>query len=119
LAPILPPRIQALEIESVLPPSPAMRMAAERLAALTARPTRRGLARLVTSAADREALWERVQLAGLLCGPCVVGEIIAGDGVNHATVRMDGPKASVEASLTLAGPRAKLLTVEFHWSETK
>jgi CubicO group peptidase (beta-lactamase class C family) len=119
LAPILPPRIQALEVESVLPPSPAMRMAAEGLAALTARPTRRGLARLVTPAADREALWERVQLASLLCGPCGVGEVITGDGANHATIRMDGPKASVEASLTLAGPKAKLITVEFYWSETK
>lgn len=118
LAPNLPPRIQALEIESVLPPSPAMQEVAERLAALTARPTRRGLARLVTSAADFAALWERVQLVSLLCGPCEVGEVIAGDGANHATLRLAGPKGNVDASLTLAGPKSKLLDVEFRWSKT-
>src|SRR5205823_4661416 len=46
MTPTVPPRIQALEIESTLPPSPVLQTAADRLAALTAKPTRRVLARL-------------------------------------------------------------------------
>ena len=41
LMPAQPARIQAMALESTLPPSPAMQDAATRLAALTARPTRR------------------------------------------------------------------------------
>jgi hypothetical protein len=115
LAPNLPPRIQAMEIESVLPPSPAMQAAVERLAALTAHPTRRGLARLLTAQVDLAGVWDRVQLASLLCGPCTVGEVLAGDGAEHATVRLAGPKGSVDVILTLAGSKPKLCNVEFRW----
>jgi hypothetical protein len=119
LAPNLPPRVQALTLESVLPLSPALQAAAEQLAALTAHPTRRGLARLLSAAADQATLWERVQLVSLLCGPCVVEEIIASDGTTHATLRMAGPKGGVEASLTLAGRRSKLLDAEFYWPQSR
>jgi hypothetical protein len=43
LAPTVPPRIQEMEIDSTLPPSPALQAAAEALTALIERPTRRGV----------------------------------------------------------------------------
>jgi CubicO group peptidase (beta-lactamase class C family) len=115
LAPTPPARVQALTIDSVLPPSPAMQTVVTRLAALTVRPSRRGLARLLAPDADCATLWERVQLVSLLCGPCEVTEVIAGDGGHHATFYLSGPKGCVEASLTLTGPKSRLLNVEFHW----
>jgi CubicO group peptidase (beta-lactamase class C family) len=115
LAPGLPTRIQALEIDSVLPPSEAMQNAAQRLATLTARPTRRGLARLFSAAADRDALWDRVRLANILCGPCTVGDVLGGDSAKHAVFRFAGPKSAADVELTLAPDGTKLSDAVFRW----
>ncbi len=113
LAPGLPTRIQALEIDSTLPPTSAMQAAAQRLAALTARPTRRGLARLFAPTADLDALWDRVRLTNILCGPCVVQDVIAGDGDGCATFHFVGPKGVAEVELTLDRRGAKLADAAF------
>ena len=107
LAPTLPPLVQDMEIESTLPPSPALAAAAERLAGLTAHPTRRGLARLFTAKAGFDALWDRVRLAAILCGPCTVGEVLGGDGATWATFRFIGPKGNADVELHMDG-RGKL-----------
>jgi len=117
LAPTTPPRIQAMEIQSMLPPSPTMQSAAERLAVLTAHPTRRALSRLFLPSADHNTLWDRVRLVNVLCGPCVVQEVIAGDGAGQAEFRFVGPKASVVAKLMLAENEAKLVDADFHWPD--
>jgi len=113
LMPAMPPRIQAMEIQSVLPPSPAMQAAAERLAALTARPTRRGLARLFARNANLDALWDRVRLANILCGPCSVQDVVAGDGESRAVFVFAGPKGELEAELTLGPDGKRLLDADF------
>ncbi len=113
LMPALPARIQAMALKSTLPPSPAMQDVAERLAALTAHPTRRDLARLSARGADVDALWDRVRLVNILCGPCTVQEVLGGDGASRAVFRFEGPKDGVEAELTLAPDGARLLDAEF------
>jgi hypothetical protein len=112
LSPTVPPRIQEMEIESTLPPAPALLAAAEGLAALTARPTRRGLARLCASRADRGALWDRVRLAAILCGPCTVGELLGGDGEGWASFRFSGPEGNADVELHVDG-RGKLTEAIF------
>jgi CubicO group peptidase (beta-lactamase class C family) len=115
LAPTAPPRIQALEIESILPASPALQTAAQRLAALTARPTRRAFTRLFASGADLETLWDRVRLANILCGPCTVQDVVAGDGARRAVFRFVGPKGSADAELSLGEDGRKLADAAFRW----
>lgn len=112
LAPTTPPRIQQMKITSVLPPGPAMAKAAARLAALTAKPTLRALDRLRASTADRARLWEDVRLVHLLCGPCQVGDILAGDGEMWSRLRLEGAKRSVTVELRL-NRRGKVVSAEF------
>ena len=61
MTPTVPPRIQALEIESTLPPSPILQSAADQLATLTGQPTRRALARLCAAELDQAALWDQLR----------------------------------------------------------
>jgi hypothetical protein len=99
LTPTVPPLIQELEIISTLPPSPALQAVAEALAALTARPTRRALARLCAATLDRERLWDQIRLATILCGPCTVGEVTGGDGVTWARVMFTGSKQNLAVTI--------------------
>lgn len=108
LSPTVPPRIQVLEIESILPPSPALQRVAERLAVLIAHPTRRDLTRLCDPAADSAALWDQVRLANILCGPGVVGEASGGDGTTWAEFPFIGSKGSLAIKATV-NARGKLL----------
>lgn len=113
LSPTAPPRVQRLELTSTLPPSPAMREAASRLAALVSKPTRDGWRRLMARAANREILWDRVRVANVLCGPCTMGEVLAGDGAAAATYQFVGARLSVEVELTLDARSGKLLDAVF------
>ncbi|MCB0151118.1 MAG: hypothetical protein KDE01_26140, partial [Caldilineaceae bacterium] len=56
LAPTMPPRIQEIEIASVLPPDAAMQAALDGLLALIAAPTLRGVGRLFARGVDRAAM---------------------------------------------------------------
>ncbi|MCB9161663.1 MAG: serine hydrolase [Caldilineaceae bacterium] len=109
MAPTVPPRVQALDIESVLPPSPAMQAAVNGLAALCTHPTLRELDRLRATDSDRAALWEQVRLANVLCGACTVGDVLGGDGDCTARVRFVGEKGSVEVALRI-DVRGKIVT---------
>lgn len=99
LTPTVPPRVQALEIESTLPPSSALQAAADALAALTANPTRQGLRRLCAKEADFDAVWDQVRLANILCGSCAIGEVTGGDGKKWAGFRFTGPKGQADVTL--------------------
>jgi CubicO group peptidase (beta-lactamase class C family) len=110
LTPTVPPRIQQMEITSTLPPSPVLQAAAEALAALIARPTRRGLARLCAASLDREKVWDQIRLANILCGPCSAGEITGGDGATWMAAKFTGSKQDVEVRLQV-DPRGKLVEV--------
>ncbi len=115
LTPTLPPRVQAWQIESVLPPSPVLQTAARRLAALTAQPVRRSLISLFAPDADLEALWDRVRLASILCGPCKVQAVLASDGATQATFRLVGPKGTADVELTFAPDGKKLADAAFRY----
>ena len=65
--------------------------------------------------ADHNTLWDRVRSANILCGPCIVQEVIAGDGASQGEFRFVGPKGSVAAKLTLAENKDRLLDADFRW----
>lgn len=108
LSPTVPPRVQTLEIESTLPPSPALQSLAEKLAALIKQPTRRVLQRLCATTAPQEQLWDQVRLAQILCGPCTVGDVTGGDGATWASFTLVGSKRNLSVKVT-ANARGKLV----------
>ena len=113
MTPTVPPRVQRLELMSTLPPSTAMQAAAAGLAILVSKPTRALWQRLLSRDANREALWDRVRLAHILCGPCAVENVLDGDGSTRATFRFVGEKGIVEADLLLDPSNNKLRDAVF------
>ena len=82
LSPTTPPRVQMLCIRSILPPNDALHDAARRLAALTARPIRRELDRLLAATCDRDDIWRQLRLAHLAYGHCAIKDLVSGDGAS-------------------------------------
>lgn len=103
LSPTMPPRVQMLRIDSVLPPPPALRDVLERLVELTARPSRRALAALLDTEVDAAALWRELRIAVAMCGRCRLGALLAGDGIRSAEFALDGPFGSVAVAARLGG----------------
>ncbi|MBX3001627.1 MAG: beta-lactamase family protein [Caldilineaceae bacterium] len=101
LSPTVPPRIQEMEFDSTLPPSPALQGAIEALLALIDRPTRRGVDRLTASSVDRAALLDQLRLVKLLCGSCQPGEITGGDGTSWARMKLIGSKQNLDVRLSV------------------
>ena len=101
MSPTVPPRIQELEIESTLPPSAALQNAAEQVAALVARPTRRALTTLCAANSDLTLLWDQVRLANILCGSGALGEVTGGDGATWAGFSFLGSKRNAQMRITV------------------
>ena len=112
LSPTTPPRVQMLRIRSVLPPNDAMHDAAHCLAALTARPLRRELDRLLAATCDRDDVWRQLRLAHLVYGHCAIKDVVSGDGESHAAFRLEGNGRELLLELH-ANARGKLLSVAF------
>jgi CubicO group peptidase (beta-lactamase class C family) len=108
LAPTRPPRIQDLALTSVLPPTPALREAASRLAA------RVGAAApavddLLAPGADSGQVARAVGGASAW-GSCRVGGVEAG-GQDGATFRFDCDKGTLAVRLALDEPTGRLSSV--------
>ncbi|MEZ4864563.1 MAG: serine hydrolase domain-containing protein [Caldilineaceae bacterium] len=99
LAPTVPPRVQTLRLEITVQPSSVLQRLAKALADLTAQPLQDELAHLCAPDLDLAPLWDQVRLAHILCGPCTVDKVEAGDGSTWATFRLTGPKANVLLTL--------------------
>lgn len=102
LTPTVPPHVQALELESVLPPGPALGAAVEELVQLINRPTQRGASRLFkaeTLPANKHTFYDKVRMVAALCGECRLGLILAGDGESRVRLMLAGTKGGVEADL--------------------
>ncbi len=111
LAPTVPPRIQELEIESVLPPSARLLQLAESLAALTAAPTKRGIRQLCASAVDLRTIYDQMRFVALRFGSCRVGEILGGDGETWVRFRLEGEGGRLIATLTLQPKSGKVAEI--------
>lgn len=112
MTPTVPSLIQDLEIESTLPPSPALQTAAEQLAQLVTRPTRRALTRLCAPDVDQAALWDQVRLANILCGPCTLGDVTGGDGATWASFQLPGSKRQIDVTVKV-NKHGKLIEARF------
>jgi hypothetical protein len=117
LTPTVPPRIQDLSLDSVLPPGPAILHVLEELAKVLARPTLRGAQALFAATtplpSTAHTFYDQVRLVSVLCGPCRLNKVLAGDGESFVRVRIEGEKADVEADLTLDEERKKIAKAVF------
>ena len=117
LAPTMPPRIQEIEVESVLPPDDAMQAALDRLIALIAAPTVRGVGRAFVLGIDRTAMRDRLRLVQLLYGPCTLDAVTGGDGSTRTVARLASAKGEVIVAVTLDRPGGKIRSAEFRRAE--
>ncbi|MCO5212352.1 MAG: beta-lactamase family protein [Caldilinea sp.] len=117
LAPTMPPRIQEIEIASVLPPDAAMQAALDGLLALIAAPTLRGVGRLFARGVDRAAMRDRLRLVQLSIGPCALDAITGGDGSTRTVARLAGTKGRLIATVTLDRLDGKIRSAEFRMVE--
>ena len=116
LTPTVPPRVQALEFESVLPPGPELQSAVDELVKLLNRPSQRGVNRLFVPEprpADRHTFYDKIRMVAALCGSCRAGQILAGDGNSRVRLLLDGTKACVEADLVWDDVRQKFAQATF------
>ncbi len=117
LAPTTPPRVQELSLQSVLPPSPHLQALLEGLLRLLDKPSRAATYKLFADDAELRpedhTFYDKVRLVSVLCGPCRLGEILAGDGERWVRLRLEGTKAGVEAELTLDADRRKFAGARF------
>jgi hypothetical protein len=101
LSPELPPRIQSLTLTAVPEPSPLHRRAATRVAAELGGidpgwPA--GLA--IAPPLDRAEATRRVRAASALAGESVVADVVAADGEQEATFRLDGERTDLLVTVT-------------------
>lgn len=111
MSPTVPPQIQELEIESTLPPSPALQALIAQVATLVTKPTKRAFSRLCAPGVDQAAWWDQVRLANILCGPCTVGDITGGDGDSRSTFALVGDKRTLAVTIKV-NARGKLALIE-------
>jgi len=113
LSPTVPPLIQELDIESTLPPSPALQALLEQVAALVTNPTKRHFRRLCAPGVDQTQWWDQVRLAHVLADRCTVGEITGGDGSTWAAFTLVGAKRALAVTIKV-NERGKLAWLEIH-----
>ncbi|MFT7585896.1 MAG: CubicO group peptidase (beta-lactamase class C family) [Cellvibrionaceae bacterium] len=110
MTPTVPPLVQKLDIKSILPLSTAMETMIPRLIKLVAQPVLASLDDLRSDDSDQANLWDKIRLARLICGICVMGDIVESDGRNRALITFKGEKAdaSVDIQLDQSGKLAKV-----------
>ncbi len=108
MAPTVPPRVETLSVESVLPPSGRLSELAAMAARLAGDPDAAALQALLAPAADAEAAHRALRVAAALYGPFGDPEPVAGDGTATTTLRLPSPRGSVDLELELDQPSNRL-----------
>ena len=104
MAPTVPPLVQTLDVESVLPPSGMLAVLASSAADLASEPRADALAALLAPGADGAAALRGLRVAAALYGPFGNGEPVAGDGETTTTLRLPGARGDVELELRADKP---------------
>ncbi|MDX6541003.1 MAG: hypothetical protein QOI71_2613, partial [Gaiellales bacterium] len=108
MAPTVPPLVQTLDVESVLPPSGMLAVLASSAADLASEPRADALEALLAPGADSAAALRGLRVAAALYGPFGNGEPVAGDGERTTTLRLPGARGDVELELQLDADSGRL-----------
>jgi hypothetical protein len=101
MAPTVPPLVETLAVESVLPATGRLGELAETAAQLASDPDPVALAALLAPTADAVAALRGLRVAAALYGPFGTPEPVAGDGTKAATLRLPSPRGGVDLELEL------------------
>ena len=101
LAPTVPPLVQTLSVESVLPPSGRLGELAATAVRLANEPAAEAFDDLLASATDAGEALRALRVAAALYGPFGEAEPVGGDGEKTSTLRLPGPRGAVDLELEL------------------
>jgi hypothetical protein len=101
MAPTVPPLVETLSVESVLPATGRLGELAEAAAQLASEPDPVALAALLAPTADPIATLRGLRVAAALYGPFGASETVGGDGSTATTLRLPSPRGDVDLALEL------------------
>jgi CubicO group peptidase (beta-lactamase class C family) len=101
MAPTVPPLVETLSVESVLPPVGKLGELAERAVRLANDPEAAALEALLAPGADAGEALRALRVAAALYGPFGEPEPVAGDGETTSTLRLPGRAGALELELAL------------------
>ena len=108
MAPTVPPLVQTLDVESVLPPAGLLATLATAVAGLASEPRGEALEALLAPGADAGEALRALRVAAALFGPFGDGEPVAGDGEAETTLRLPGERGDVDLELALDAASGRL-----------
>ena len=113
MAPTVPPLVETLSVESVLPPSGRLGELAAVAVQLASEPDAAALDGLLAPGTDAAEALRGLRVAAALYGPFGEPEAVGGTGETATTLRLPGPRGSVDLELELdeSGHRLATLTL--------
>ena len=111
LAPTMPPRVQLINVNSVMPPDAEMTKVAETLGKLLVTWDTETVKTIAAPALDVERM-RRQFSAAAAWGSCKVGEPLSGNGIRTSSIRLVCDNGPLVARIALDGTTRKLTSVE-------
>lgn len=111
LAPTMPPRVQFLRVQGVLPPRPEAVKATDTIVRLMKAWDGKVAESLVAPGFDLERMRRQLSAASPW-GSCKVGEVLAGDGSRESTVRLPCARGILSMSIVLDSNTERLASLE-------
>ena len=111
MAPTVPPLIETLSVESVLPPSGRLGELAAIAVRLAGEPDATALDGLLAPGTDAAEALRGLRVAAALYGPFGEPEAVGGNGEATTTLRLPGPRGSVDLELALNESGDRLATL--------
>jgi hypothetical protein len=111
LAPTVPPLVQTLSVESVMPPAGRLGELAAGASRLASEPAAAALGELLAPGADMGEALRALQVAAALYGPFGEPEAVGGDGETTSTLRLPGARGDVELELALDDDLTRLASL--------
>ena len=108
MAPTVPPLVQTLDVESVLPASGLLAVLVAAAADLASEPRPDAVEALLAPGVDAAAALRGLRVAAALYGPFGDAEPVAGDGETEATVRLAGARGDVALDVALDAGSGRL-----------
>jgi hypothetical protein len=108
MAPTVPPLVQTLAVESVLPPSGLLATLATAAVDVAAEPRLDALGALLSPGLDAAETLRGFRVAAALYGPFDDPEPVAGDGETTTTLRLPSDRGAVELELALDAGSGRL-----------
>ncbi|MDX6560332.1 MAG: hypothetical protein QOD65_146 [Gaiellales bacterium] len=108
LAPTVPPLVQTLDVDSVLPPTGMLATLATAAADVARDPRLEALGALLAPGVDAEEALRGFQVAAALYGPFGDPEPVGGDGEKTTTLRLPSDRGAVDLELELDADSGRL-----------